>query len=120
MFKTPASRAPCARGGLQASLLFTVAWGLGWRAQTWAPRGRKKKRPRSRWVLFVSFRPFRTTTVNFRARQKVGMLAAQAPQTRPFGLLRSLLRALTGTKLRAGALLTRRDVPFNLVADCVP
>jgi len=66
------------------------------------------------------FQPFRTTTVKLPHQAKSGMLAAYDPQTRPFGLLRSLLRAGNGSKMRASALLTRLDVPFNLVDDCVP
>ena len=77
--------------------------------------------PRARWVLFVSVSPFRTTTVNLPRQAKSGHACrAGPPKTRPFSLLRSLLRALNGAKLRAGALLTRCDVPFNLVADGVP
>jgi hypothetical protein len=38
---------------------------------------------------------------------EVGMLAPHHLQTRSFGLLRSLLRTLNGTKMRASALLTR-------------
>ncbi len=52
--------------------------------------------------------------------KKWACLPRRTPQTRPFGLLRSLLRSLNGKKLRTGALLTRLDVPFNLVADGVP
>jgi len=54
------------------------------------------------------------------ARQKVGMLPAHAQFLPPFGLPRSLLRALNGAQLRSIFVLTRLDVPFNLVADCVP
>jgi len=52
--------------------------------------------------------------------KKWACLPRRTSKTRPFGLLRSLLRALNGTKLRTGALLMRLDVPFNLVADGVP
>ena len=48
------------------------------------------------------------------------MLAAHHPLTHSFGLLRSLLRTLNGTKMRGSAQLTRLDVPFTLVADGVP
>jgi len=76
--------------------------------------------PRARWVLFVSFSPFRTTTAKLPRGKKWACLPRRTPQIRPFGLLRSLLRALNGTKLRTGALMMRLDVPFNLVADGVP
>ncbi len=62
------------------------------------------------------FRPFRTTTVKLPRGKKWACLPRRTPQIRHVGFLRSLLRALNGTKLRTGALLTRRDVPFNLVA----
>jgi hypothetical protein len=52
--------------------------------------------------------------------KKWACLPSRTLQTRTFGLLRSLLRALNGTKLRTCALVTRLDVPFNLVADGVP
>ena len=48
------------------------------------------------------------------------MLVAQDPQTRPFVLLRALLRTLNGAKMSTSALLTRFEVPFKLVADGVP
>jgi hypothetical protein len=48
------------------------------------------------------------------------MIATQYSQTRSFDLLHSLLGALNGTNMRTGALVTRLDVPFNLVADGVP
>jgi len=54
------------------------------------------------------------------ARQKLGMFTAHAHFLLPFGLPRSLLRALNGAQLRSIFVLTRLDVPFNLVADCVP
>ncbi len=52
--------------------------------------------------------------------KKWACLPRRTPQTRPFGFLRSLLRTLNGAKMRASALLTRLDVPFNLVPDGVP
>ncbi len=50
----------------------------------------------------------------------MGMLAPQTLQTLLFGLPRLLLRALNGAQLRSIFVLTRLDVLFNLVADCVP
>jgi hypothetical protein len=54
------------------------------------------------------------------ARQKLGMLPAHAHFLSLFGLPRSLLRTLNGAQLRSIFVLTRLDVLFNLVADCVP
>jgi hypothetical protein len=66
------------------------------------------------------FQPFPHHHCEIASAGQSGMLAAQGPQTRPFGLLPSLLRADNGTKIRASALLTRLDGAFNLVADGVP
>ncbi len=48
------------------------------------------------------------------------MFTAHAHFLLPFGLPRSLLRSLNGAQLRSIFVLTRLDVLFNLVADCVP
>ena len=42
----------------------------------WSLRIRKKMLPSARWVVFVSFSPFRTATVNLPHRAKNGMFAA--------------------------------------------
>lgn len=65
-------------------------------------------------VVFVSFSPFRIAT----CKAKSGHASSQDPG--PRDLLRSVLRANNGTRLRTNALLTRPDVPLNLVADGVP
>jgi len=69
-------------------------------------------------VVCVSFSPFRIAT----CKAKSGHASSQDPGTRDafFCHLRSLLRAHNGTRLRTNALLTRPDVPLNLMADGVP
>ncbi len=67
-------------------------------------------------VVFVSFSPFRIPT----CKGKSGSASSQDPPETPFCLLCSLLRAHNGALLRPNALLTRPDVPLNLVADGVP
>jgi hypothetical protein len=84
------------------------------------PPQSKKMRPSAQWVVLVSFSPLHTTTAKLPHQAKVACLSRRTPRHRPFGLLRSLLRAVNGAKMRASALLTRLDVPFNLMADGVP
>jgi hypothetical protein len=79
----------------------------------------KKMFPHVRWLFFVSFSPFRTTTVKLSRQEKMVILTSHDPQTRPFGLLLSLLRALNDAKMRGSSLLTHLDVSFNLVSACV-
>ena len=69
-------------------------------------------------AVCVSFSPFRIAT----CKAKSGHASSQDPGTRDafFCHLRSLLRAHNGTRLRTNALLTRPDVPLNLMADGVP
>ena len=84
------------------------------------PRSQKKSATRAMGAPRV-FRPLpRHHCTIASPGKKWACLPHRTLQTRTFGLLRSLLRALNGTQLRTGALLMRLDVPFNLVADGVP
>ena len=89
--------------------------------EAWASCSRVLLLPHARSVVFVSFGPFRITTVQLRDQAKGGHACRQGPQTLPVGHLSSLLlRALNGTRMRENAVPTRLDVPFNLAVDGVP
>jgi hypothetical protein len=116
LFKTPASHAPCARGGLQTSLLFTVATAGG---LSYGPSAVAKKCCHLRDGCSLCLSALSAPPLQNCLEAKSGH-ARRTPQTRSFGLLLSLLCALNDAKMCASALLTRLDVPFNLVSDGVP
>ncbi len=81
LLRMPVSRAPSARGGLQACLLFPVASGLGWRAKRGPPASESCCcHTRDGWSSCLSALSA-SPLYNCASRQKVGMLAAKDPQT---------------------------------------
>ena len=100
LLRMPVSRAPSARGGLQACLLFPVASALGWRAKRGPPAAESCcYHTRDGWSSCLSALSA-SPLYNCASRQKVGMLAAKDPQTRSFGHLCSLLRPQWHTHAR--------------------
>jgi hypothetical protein len=72
LFKTPASHAPCARGGLQTSLLFTVATAGG---LSYGPSAVAKKCCHLRDGCSLCLSAFPLHHCKIASRQKVGMVS---------------------------------------------
>ena len=76
---------------------------------------------RVRYVLVVSFDPFRTATVKLRVQTKTGHVYRACPLFAPFWPpALSAPRPERRTVALNFCPLTRLDVLFNLVDDCVP
>ena len=71
-FKTSTSLVPCTRGGWIVSLLFVLDRGLDYMAERGSSTVGGKYCLAPRWVLVVSFVPFRTATVKLRGHAKIG------------------------------------------------